>query len=88
MSTVNRSSVNDNLLIYIDPANPNSYVGSGINVIDLSRSKTFNMSLLNSTLVNNYNGGVFTLDGVDDTIESDISMIGKIVEYHKFSIFI
>jgi hypothetical protein len=80
MSTVNRSSVNDNLLIYIDPANPKSYIGSGINVIDLSRSKTFNMSLLNSTLVNNYNGGVFTLDGVDDTIESDISMINKIVE--------
>ena len=80
MSTVNRSSVNDNLLIYIDPANPNSYVGSGVNVIDLSRSKTFNMSLLNGVLVNNYNGGVFTLDGIDDTVQSDISMINKIVE--------
>lgn len=80
MSTVNRSSVNDNLLIYIDPANPNSYVGSGVNVIDLSRSKTFNMSLINGALVNNYNGGVFTIDGIDDAVQSDISMNGKIVE--------
>ena len=87
MSTVNRSSVNDNLLIYIDPANPNSYIGSGVNVIDLSRSKTFNMSLLNGVLVNNYNGGVFTLDGVDDTIESNLSMNGKIVEDMTFDVW-
>ena len=87
MSTVNRSSVNDNLLIYIDPANPNSYIGSGVNVIDLSRSKTFNMSLLNGALVNNYNGGVFTLDGIDDNVESNLSMNGKIVENMTFDVW-
>jgi hypothetical protein len=87
MSTVNRSTVNDNLLIYIDPANPNSYIGSGVNVIDLSRSKTFNMSLLNGTLVNNYNGGVFTLDGIDDNVESNLSVNGKIVENMTFDVW-
>lgn len=87
MSTVNRSSVNDNLLIYIDPANPNSYIGSGVNVIDLSRSKTFNMSLLNGVLVNNYNSGVFTLDGIDDIVQSDISMNGKITQNMSWDVW-
>jgi hypothetical protein len=80
MSTVNRNIANDNLMLYIDPANINCYSGIGTNCIDLSRSKIFNMSLANGVLLNTYNGGVFTLDGTDDVIQSDATMANKIVQ--------
>jgi len=87
MSTVNRTTINDNLMLYIDPANPNSYVGSGSGCTDLSRSKILNMSLVNGTSYSTSNNGVFTFDGIDDIIQSDVTMDGRIVQEMSFDVW-
>ena len=87
MSTVNRTTINNNLMLYIDPANPNSYVGSGSGCTDLSRSKILIMSLVNGTSYSNSNNGIFTFDGIDDIVQSDVTMNGKIVQEMSFDVW-
>lgn len=87
MSTVNRTTINDKLMLYIDPANPNSYVGSGSGCTDLSRSKIFKMSLVNGTSYSTSNNGVFTFDGIDDIVESDVTMNGRLGQEMSFDVW-
>lgn len=79
--------VNDNLMLYIDPANSKSYPGSGSLCTDLSRSKIFNMSLVNGASYSNSNNGVFTFDGIDDFVQSDVTMNGRLGQEMSFDVW-
>ena len=59
--------ITDNLVTYLDAANPKSYSGSGSIWIDISRSNN-NASLLNSPTFSSENLGAFTFDGTDDYV--------------------
>ena len=60
--------VRDGLVFCIDPANKESYPGSGTTVNDLI-DNSITGSLLNSVGFENSSGGVFTFDGATDNIE-------------------
>lgn len=79
--------VTDKLELYVDAANTSSYPGTGTICNDLSPRQTYIMSLNNGVIFNNYNGGVFTFDGIDDNVESNISMNGKIVADMTFDVW-
>lgn len=57
----------------MDPANPKSYPGSGTAVYDIS-GNGYTGTLVNGPTFSSVNGGVFTLDGVNDYIDIPINM--------------
>jgi hypothetical protein len=59
--------VPNNLVLYLDAANPRSYPGSGTTWTDLSRRGN-NGTLVNGPSYNNNNGGSIVFDGVDDRV--------------------
>jgi hypothetical protein len=59
--------VTDGLVLYLDAANPYSYVSGSLNWNDLSRSQ-ISGSLQNSPGYNSGNGGSIVFDGVDDYV--------------------
>jgi len=58
----------DNILAYYDPANRNSYIGSGSTTYSLVAELLVG-SLVNGVGFSSLNNGVFTLDGTNDTIQ-------------------
>lgn len=60
--------IKDGLVFAIDPANKDSYIGTGTTVTDL-KNNSITGSLLNSVGFENSSGGVFTFDGATDNIE-------------------
>jgi hypothetical protein len=61
--------VKDGLVLYLDAGNPNSYNLSTPNVWRDISKRGNNGSLVNGPVFDSANGGVLTLDGVDDFIE-------------------
>ena len=56
-----------NTILYLDPANRRSYSGSGTTIFDLSVVKN-NSTLTNGPAYSTSNGGIITLDGINDSI--------------------
>jgi hypothetical protein len=69
--------VTDSLVLYLDAANPYSYVSGSLNWNDLSRSQTSG-SLINGPTYNSANNGSIVFDGVDDyaTVSSSLFTFG------------
>lgn len=65
MSTVNRGMVTDGIVLYLDAANPNSFVNGSTVWNDLGKSG-YTTTLTNGPLYNPSNGGNITFDGIDD----------------------
>jgi hypothetical protein len=63
----------DGLVLYLDAANPKSYIGSGTTWTDLTNEKN-NGTLTNGPTFNNGNGGSIVFDGVDDNISKNTSI--------------
>ena len=59
--------VTDGLVLYLDAANPNSYVSGSTSWRDISRGGN-NGTLVNGPTFNSANGGSIVFDGVDDNI--------------------
>ena len=59
--------VTDNLILYIDAGNENSYVSGGTSCIDLSKMGN-NSSLINGPTFNSANGGSIVFDGINEYI--------------------
>ena len=63
-----QSIITSNLIFYYDPANPNSYPGSGTTLTDLS-GNAYTATLVNGVGFNSTDGGgSFTFDGTNDYI--------------------
>jgi len=60
----NPSIVRDGLVLYIDPANTKSYIGSGTDVTDISSGAL--TGTLDGVGFNAANNGTFVFDGLDD----------------------
>jgi hypothetical protein len=60
--------VTDGLVLYLDAANPYSYVSGSLNWNDLSRSQTSG-SLINGPTYSSANLGSIVFDGVDDRVQ-------------------
>ena len=56
-----------NTILDLDPANRRSYSGSGTTIFDLSVVKN-NSTLTNGPAYSTSNGGIITLDGINDSI--------------------
>ena len=72
------NTIIDGLLLYVDAANPKSYV-SGSSVC---KDQTFNQNdgILNGTTFSSANNGFFVFDGTDDTINfGDNESINNVV---------
>ena len=69
----NKPIVTDGLVLCVDPANKESYPGSGTTVTDLI-GNDHNGTLENGTGFNSSNFGIFTFDGANDYIELDTSL--------------
>jgi hypothetical protein len=65
MSTVNRSIIDDGLILYLDAANPKSYVSGSTTWTDISKNRN-DGTLTNSPTYNSANNGSIVFDGVDD----------------------
>jgi hypothetical protein len=66
-STFSNSIVTDGLIMYVDAANKNSYVGSGTTLTDLSSSVN-TLTTFNSPSYSSTNGGMITLNGSNQYI--------------------
>jgi hypothetical protein len=58
--------VTDGLVLYLDAANPNSYVSGSTTAYSLTG--LINGTLINGTGYSNINGGAWRFDGIDDSI--------------------
>ena len=68
MSIIGGPNVIDNsLIVYLDSANPKSYIGSGSNFYDLSKTNN-NATLFNGPTFTTENQGGIVTDGADDNI--------------------
>jgi hypothetical protein len=63
--------VTDGLVLYLDAANPKSYVSGSTTWGDLSRGGN-NGTLVNGPTFDDGNGGSIVFDGVDDIVNTDI----------------
>ena len=70
--------ISDGLVFAIDAGSIRSYPGSGTTVTDLSG--TVDATLENGAVFSSSNGGVFDLDGTDDSIETS-SLTGTDLEF-------
>jgi hypothetical protein len=61
--------VTDGLALYLDAANPNSYVSGSTTWRDISRGGN-NGTLINGVSYDGLNGGSLVFDGIDDTIST------------------
>lgn len=57
--------VTEGLMLHLDAANPKSYVGSGTNWTDLTKSEN-NATLVNGPAFSSSNGGSLSFDGIND----------------------
>jgi hypothetical protein len=75
MSTVSGgpNTVLNNLVLYLDAANPRSYLGTGTVWTDLSQGSN-NGTLVNGPTFNTANGGSIVFDGVDDFVQCSGSL--------------
>jgi hypothetical protein len=73
--------VTDGLVLYLDAANPNSYVSGSTTWRDISRGGN-NGALINGPTYSSANGGSIVFDGVDDYVtipaSSNLNIIGSI----------
>jgi hypothetical protein len=67
-------TVTDGLVLYLDAANPNSYVSGSSTWIDLSRNN-LNGTLTNGPTYNSSNGGVIIFDGTNDYVNCGNSSV-------------
>jgi hypothetical protein len=67
MSTVNRPIIDDGLILYLDAANPKSYVSGSTTWTDISKNSNTG-TLTNSPTYNSANNGSILFDGVDDYV--------------------
>ena len=66
-STFSNSIITDGLIMYVDAADKDSYIGSGTSLTDLSPSVN-NLTTFNSPTFSSTNGGMFTLNGSNQYI--------------------
>ena len=66
-STFSNTIITDGLIMYVDAADKDSYVGSGTTLIDLSPSAN-NLTTYNSPTFSSTNGGIFTFNGSNQYI--------------------
>ena len=59
--------VTNGLVLYLDAANPSSYISGSLNWNDLSRS-SLSGSLVNGPTFNTGSGGSIVFDGINDTV--------------------
>ena len=74
--------VTNGLVVYLDAANPRSYVGSGTTVFDLSGSGNTS-ALVNGPTYSSSNSGSFVFDGLDDYI--NINSLANILSYTTYT---
>ena len=68
MSTINRSIINDGLILYLDVANQKSYVSGSTTWTDISKNSN-NGTLTNGPTYSATNNGNIQFDGVDDYVD-------------------
>lgn len=68
--------VTDGLVMYVDAANPNSYLSGSTTWNDISRNSN-NGTLVNGPIFNSSNGGNIVFDGVDDFTSFNNSLSGS-----------
>lgn len=66
-SIFSNSIVTDGLIMYVDAADKDSYIGSGTSLTDLSPSVN-NLTTFNSPTFSSTNGGIFTFNGSNQYI--------------------
>lgn len=77
--------VTDGLVLYLDAANPKSYVSGSTAWNDLSRSG-FNGTLTNGPTFNTGSGGSIVFDGVDDFIDCGSSDVLKFLGTSPYTV--
>lgn len=68
--------VRDGLYFYYNLANPNSYNLSTPLILRDTSGNKINASLSNGPIFSTFNGGILSMDGVDDSITNTISRVG------------
>lgn len=66
------SIITNGLVLYLDAANPSSYISGSLNWNDLSRSNNSG-SLVNGPTFNTGSGGNIVFDGVDDYVSTPVA---------------
>ena len=66
--------VSDNIKLYMDASNPNSYTSGSTVWYDLSSNKN-NGTLINSVYFSSDSNGCMTFDGIDDMIRTNFQTI-------------
>jgi hypothetical protein len=72
--------VTDGLVLYLDAANPNSYVSGSTTWRDISRSGN-NGTLVNGPTFNRSSGGVLNFDGTDECVLTNTSVITSVTDF-------
>lgn len=80
------SIVVDGLVLYLDAANPYSYVSGSTVWNDLSRSQ-LSGSLINGPTYNSANNGSIVFDGVNDYVDCGTNSIGSNTSNYTFSVW-
>jgi hypothetical protein len=75
--------VTDGLVLYLDAANPNSYVSGSTTWNDISRSGN-NGTLVNGPTYSSLNEGSIVFDGVDDYVSTNQSLTSLSFSYEVF----
>ena len=75
--------VTDGLVLYLDAANPNSYVSGSTTWRDISRGGN-NGTLVNGPTYSSENGGSIVFDGVDDYVSTNQSLTSLSFSYEVF----
>ena len=70
MSTVNRSIIDDGLILYLDAANPKFIISGSSTWTDISKNRN-SSTLTNGPIYNSANNGSILFDGVDDYAACD-----------------
>lgn len=70
--SISPSIITENMTLYIDPANVSCYPTTGTTCTDLSTTKTLSMGLVNTPTFSSSNRGIFTFDGTNEYLTSDI----------------
>jgi hypothetical protein len=78
--------ITEGLVLYLDAANPYSYVSGSLNWNDLSRSQ-LSGSLINGPTYNSANNGSIVFDGVDDYVNLGNTSTVNITNNFTFNVF-
>jgi len=76
--------VRDNLIFYIDAANPKSYSGTGTNINDLLNQNSFS-TITNGPTFSTNNKGYFSFDGINDYLSIPPLFTGEPINYFTVS---